>query len=304
MRVAILGATGMLGRMVLSYFLRHTNFDLLVTSREEFAGLPSKRCSTALLDATSSISAEMRHALKSCDVIINCIGLIKQKINDSSPDDVSRAILVNAVFPHRLQQAVTNQKTRIIQIATDCVYSGMNGRYHEQSPHDGHDVYGKSKSLGEVGAPNFCNLRCSIIGPEAGTQSSLLGWFLGQNLHAVINGFTNHTWNGITTYHFARIVHGIILSGTWPPSTRHVLPADSLTKAALLRIFAERFDRRDIAVNDMQTPQAIDRSLITRFPKDNTALWQAAGFGEPPTIAEMIASMPGEDYLHRGRHKD
>ena len=41
----------------------------------------------------------------------------------------------------------------ILQIATDCVYSGATGGYTESSSHDALDVYGKTKSLGEVALP-------------------------------------------------------------------------------------------------------------------------------------------------------
>jgi dTDP-4-dehydrorhamnose reductase len=44
---------------------------------------------------------------------------------------------------------------KIFQIATDCVFSGSKGNYNEKNLHDAFDVYGKSKSLGEINNKNF-----------------------------------------------------------------------------------------------------------------------------------------------------
>ena len=43
-----------------------------------------------------------------------------------------------------------NKKIKIFQIATDCVYSGRLGKYNEKSEHDDTDIYGVTKSLGEI----------------------------------------------------------------------------------------------------------------------------------------------------------
>ena len=47
------------------------------------------------------------------------------------------------------------KKTKIFQIATDCVFSGKIGGYNELSNHDDLDIYGVSKSMGEVKKRKF-----------------------------------------------------------------------------------------------------------------------------------------------------
>ncbi|MEC7900574.1 MAG: proline dehydrogenase family protein, partial [Acidobacteriota bacterium] len=42
----------------------------------------------------------------------------------------------------------------------------VKGAYKENDSHDAIDVYGKTKSLGEIKSENFFNIRCSIIGKE------------------------------------------------------------------------------------------------------------------------------------------
>ena len=93
-------------------------------------------------------------------------------------------------------------------MATDCVFSGQTGAYSESSAHDALDVYGKTKSLGEVPSPAVMNLRVSVIGK--GSQG-LYHWVASQPHGAVINGYLDHQWNGITSVEYGRIIAGIIL---------------------------------------------------------------------------------------------
>lgn len=150
--------------------------------------------------------------------VINCIGLIKPYCSD-----VIKAIQINSMFPYYLPEGS-------IQIATDCVFSGATGGYTESDLHDASDTYGQTKSLGE--ASHLNNLRCSIIGPEVHNHVSLLDWFMRQTK---VDGYINHYWNGITTYHFALIVQGILDEGIELPNIQHIVPADSVTKAELLQ---------------------------------------------------------------------
>lgn len=207
---------------------------------------------------------------KEGDWIVNAVGKIKPYC-----DNIPSAIKVNALFPHTLPP-------KTIQIATDCVYSGIKGKYVESDPHDATDVYGQTKSLGE--APHIKNLRCSIIGPEVKSHTSLLDWFLNQK---EANGFTNHLWNGVTTYHFAKIVQGVIREGIELPQLQHIVPADKVTKAELLRIIAKAYGKK-IKVTDVEAPEAIDRTLDTHNKAKNRTLWKAAGYDKPPTIEQMI----------------
>lgn len=208
------------------------------------------------------------------DWVINCIGLIKPYC-----DDVERAVRVNALFPHTFPSA------QVLQIATDCVFSGKKGNYSETDLHDALDVYGKTKSLGE--AKHIKNLRCSIIGPEVKTHTSLLDWFLSQK---EANGFTNHLWNGITTYHFAKICEGILREDIELPNIQHIVPGDQVTKAELLEIIAKAYKKK-IPVKRVQAPEAINRTLTTKNPELNLKLWKAAGYDKPPTIEQMVGEL-------------
>lgn len=221
-----------------------------------------------------ALDAELNSEFGGGERIINCIGKIKPYCND-----IEAAIRVNALFPHSLPVGT-------IQIATDCVYSGRKGNYTESDPHDALDVYGKTKSLGE--AEHLINLRCSIIGPELKNHTSLLDWFLAQE--GEVNGFTNHLWNGITTYHFAKICQGIIKEGIELPPLQHIIPWDVVTKAELLEIIADKY-HKNIKVKRIDAPERINRTLKTNNFKLNAKLWKAAGYITPPTIEEMLEEL-------------
>lgn len=248
----ILGSTGMLGSMVAKTW----DGPYMTVTRDAF-------------DAEKPFYGWY----KENDWIVNCVGVIKPYC-----DDVARAIKVNALFPHTLPP-------RTIQIATDCVFSGKKGKYVESDEHDATDVYGKTKSLGE--ASHIKNLRCSIIGPEIKNHISLLDWFLQQK---EANGFTNHLWNGITTLHYSKIVQGAIRASIELPQLQHIVPADKVTKAELLRIIAKAYKKK-IKITDMEAPEAIDRTLDTHNKAMNRKLWKAAGYDKPPTIQDMVEEL-------------
>lgn len=266
MKTAILGITGMLGGAMARKF--------------KFAGIDFDGFSRPAFDAESPNLS----LLAGYDYVINCIGIIKPYIHDDNANEVLRAIRVNSEFPY----ALAKLDSKVIQIATDCVWDGARGNYTETDSHNALDVYGKTKSLGEVRSDNFLNLRCSIIGPEQQNFCSLLEWFLHQPKNANLKGFQNHLWNGLTTDAFANICIGIIANNAWFNGTQHIVPADIMTKAQMLHTFADCFNRRDIHISDTDAPTPINRTLATNNAARNKDLWRFGGYSSIPTIRQMI----------------
>jgi len=271
-KVAILGVTGMLGSALLDEF---SDYDLIKTTRNE-------------LDAQNCTVESIARTIDNTVYVINCIGIIKPYIHDNNSFEVQRAIEVNGLFPHKLAEAAKITGAKVIQIATDCVYDGVKGGYKEDDKHNAIDVYGKTKSLGEVSADNFLNLRCSIIGREKKSYLSLLEWFLNQPKGAKLKGFKNHFWNGVTTNAFAKICKGIIQNNAYFSGLQHIVAADSPSKAQMLHIFKEVFKRGDMEIDDINAPIGIDRTLSTNNETQNKNLWHFAGYKEIPSVEEMI----------------
>ena len=226
--------------------------------------------------------------LEGVSYIVNCIGMISHVIDDTEPTDQALAFSVNSLFPQELAHFAANQNMKVIQIATDCVFSGDSGGYDESSTHDATDVYGRSKSLGEISAWNFMNLRSSIIGRESRGYFSLLEWVIRQPPHAEVSGFIDRRWNGITTKAFARIVKGVLENQLFRPGLQHIVPANTVSKADLVRLIAVNFSRLDISVLETKSGFPKDLTLSTSNKDFNSTLWAMAGYSGVPTIQELI----------------
>ncbi len=279
-KVLILGSSGMLGSMVSNYLITNPRLNVNCTQRKE-------NFNTIIFDAENP---DFEVINSNYDYIVNCIGLIKPLINDFNRDDIKKAIKINSLFPTLLSENFSNKKTKIIQIATDCVYSGNKGQYSETDKHDALDVYGKTKSLGEVNAENFYNIRCSIIGPEYNKKISLLEWFLKQETKSELNGYTNHFWNGVTTLHFAKLLETIIIEDIELPNTIHFLPRNIVSKYDLLKIFS-KVHNKPHTINKSETEPGINRTLATEKTELTNMLWKKMGYEDVPTIEQMVEEL-------------
>ena len=284
-KILVLGASGMLGHTV-SRVLKFEN--LSVTDGVRSSKSQSGFSPELVFDATDPFSMQTQYELDAYDYVINCSGVIKQKSNEEDSAEIENAIKVNSLFPFALSDMALKFGFKVIQIATDCVYDGHEGRYTEKSIHNATDVYGKTKSLGEVKSKEVMNIRTSIVGIEDNSNYSLLSWFLSQQSNAKIEGFTNHLWNGVTTYHFAKVVAGIIKNSEFEAGTFHLVPAEDVSKYQLLHFFSIYFDREDVEIIKNAKSDAIDRTLSTLNQASNLKFWKSAGYNEPQRISTMI----------------
>ena len=290
-RVLVVGSTGMLGGTVYQT-LNGSDIEVLEASRSR--GL--------IFDAEVELAGELlrKASLKPGDFVVNCVGLTKTHITEDKKETIERALRLNVLFPIDLARAAEELNLRVIQVATDCVFSGGKGKYLESSPHDAYDAYGKSKSLGEVKSEHVMHLRCSLVGPEGdGRQSLFFEWVRALEPKSQINGYVNHHWNGLTSLAFAKIVAGILQSDTFIPGTHHLVPADQLTKYELIKLELELLKREDVQVEAFQAEEYIDRTLATHAPETNIMLFAVAGYKRVPTIREMMEELPWEALKER-----
>ncbi|MGA3023281.1 MAG: sugar nucleotide-binding protein [Bryobacteraceae bacterium] len=299
-KVLITGGSGMLGSMAVDCLSRSRELEVTATVRDAsflatlapiFPGVHWE-----LFDVERAGGDRLARLVEGHEWIVNAIGITKPLINDRRWTDLERAVKINAAFPIELARAAETCGARVLQIATDCAYSGARGPYRESSAHDALDVYGKTKSLGEVPHPSVHHLRCSIIGPEPGEGRFLLSWLLGQPRQARVKGYVNHFWNGVTTLQFAQLCAGVIRNDVRLPQLQHVVPGDAVSKAELLRIMAEAYGRDDIHVDPVRVDTVVDRTLATEDSGMNADIWAAAGHQSAPTIASMVAAMAMWNY--------
>lgn len=279
-KILILGATGMLGHKLMQ--ILSPKFKVTGTVR----GSATKYKSHPILgdmpllgdvqaenfDSIIDVVGQVRP-----DVIINCIGIIKQH---PSAKDPLQSIAINALFPHRLGKLCQASGIRLIHISTDCVFSGKKGYYSEDDLPDPEDLYGRTKLLGEVASPGCLTIRTSIIGRELQGRLGLIEWFLSQSGKDV-RGFAGAIYTGFTTQVFAEIIGKVIMNrpdlhGIWHVSS------NPISKYDLLGIVNRELG---LGINiEKESTFCCDRSL------NSTRFQEATGY-EPPSWGEMIHLM-------------
>ena len=293
--VLILGSSGMLGIEVLKELSSNPAIKVYATYRKrrdlkiikKIVGKKFQSISWYKFAIDGKYELSLKKIIKKKDYVINCIGLIKPYINDQDQLSIQHALNINSLFPHVLSKNCST-KTKIFQIATDCVYDGEKGNYSELDSHNARDVYGKSKSLGEVNSKNFYNLRCSIIGKEIKNFKSLIDWFFSNKKNSKINGFTNHIWNGVTTKYFAKIMRILVTSNLEIPNLIHIVPNNKITKYQLLKLLGKKFKRNDLIISKVKTKTKVDRSLSSTNKEYITKINRLMGYNRSPSISEII----------------
>jgi len=288
-RVLILGGKGMLGQMVERLLSKSDGIDVKHTSR-------GQESTSFYFNAEEGIDGlhEIVEHHGTFDYFINCIGILKNKIDEKESKSVRRAILVDALFPHDLAVLAQETGTRVIHISTDGVFASNAGVCIEDRSPDCNDVYGKTKSLGEVIAPSFLNIRCSIIGHNLPKKQGLLEWFHNQPPGAEVHGYTNHMWNGVTTLQFAKLCRELILQDFFDVARdeapiHHFCPNQAISKYDLLQLFKTAF-RPDITVKPVADQgKPISRILDTRY----NSLRDLFDYGQPMehAIKELTKEM-------------
>lgn len=209
-------------------------------------------------------------------VVINCIGLVKQL---AESDDPLSAIPINSLLPHRLAKLCKLFNARLIHISTDCVFSGNKGMYRENDPSDANDIYGKTKFLGEVDYANAITLRTSIIGHELEGSRSLVDWFLSQTNS--IKGYKRAIFSGLPTIEIARIIRDHVIPYPQLHGLYHV-SADPISKYDLLVLIAKIYGKSIEIQSDFL--YQIDRSL-------NSDRFQRVTHYKPKSWPELITVM-------------
>jgi dTDP-4-dehydrorhamnose reductase len=263
--ILILGATGMLGHTLFKSLSKDPQLQVFGTARQKTAKTYfSKELVKRVLvnvDVESDQSLLAVFNKVKPDVIINCVGLIKQV---GAANDVLQAIPINSLLPHRLTYLAKQIRARLLLMSTDCVFSGEKGNYKESDQADCTDLYGQSKILGEIiDQPHVITIRTSIIGHELRGGHSLVNWFLKQK--GIATGYTKAIYSGLPTIELANIIHNLILPNP-KLSGLYQIASEPISKFDLLSLIANTYKKK-VALTKASTPK-IDRSLsYAKFKK-------------------------------------
>ena len=208
------------------------------------------------------------------DVVINCIGVVKQRANRISNDEM---MLVNAQFPHELVKVSNSCGARVIHISTDCVFSGDKGDYVETDVPDPVDVYGSSKLAGEIVDDHNLTIRTSHVGRELTNFTSLFEWILS-NRNKQVAGFSKAKYSGLTTFSLSELIKQLLTTGSKLNGLVHVA-STPITKFKLITELNSRLGL-GISVN-VDESVVVDRSLRSSQWLSNLGI-------ETPSWDEML----------------
>lgn len=281
MKVLVLGASGMLGNAVLRLLGASDGYEVFGSVRSAAAArlLPAelRDCIVTGVDVENQDSLAALLGRVRPDAVINCVGIVKQLQEASDP---LTTLPINAMLPHRLARMCDLVGARLVHVSTDCVFTGTKGMYLESDPPDAIDLYGRSKSLGEVDYPHAVTLRTSIIGHElGGSAHGLVEWFLAQKDQ--VRGFTKAIFSGLPTVELAAVIRDRVLPAAQLRGVYHVSAAP-IDKHSLLNLLAQAYGRPTRIVPDGQL--VIDRSL------DSSRFRSATGY-QPPAWPELVRRM-------------
>ncbi|WP_424627535.1 dTDP-4-dehydrorhamnose reductase family protein [Bradyrhizobium sp. SYSU BS000235] len=255
--VLVLGATGMLGHTVLRDFAVDERFRVYGSARSDrllgslSASVRDRIVGNVNVEDTDSL-LKLFDQVKP-DVVVNCIGLVKQLADSNDP---LLAVPINTILPHRLARLCAVVSARFVHVSTDCVFDGKKGGYVETDPADAQDLYGRSKHMGEVDYANAITLRTSIIGPELGSAVGLLGWFLKSE--GQVSGFNKAVFSGFPTVELSHIIRNHVISRPQMRGLYHVAAAP-INKYDLLCLVAQVYGKKIEITPDSKL--VIDRSL-------------------------------------------
>lgn len=256
MKFLVIGSNGMAGHII-SLYLKEQGHDVTGYAREK-----SKYVDTVVGDATDFELLKNTIMHEKYDSVINCVGIL----NQFAESDHANAVLVNGYLPHYLAKITEGTDIQIIQMSTDCVFSGKTGNYTESSIPDGTLFYDKSKAIGELDDDKNITLRNSIVGPDIKARGiGLLNWFMQQE--GSINGFTGAIWTGQTTLQLAKTMeqaaklraHGLI----------NMVPDESINKYELLKLFNRYIRQNPIEIKPVDKFVANKSLIRTRFDEFN-----------------------------------
>ena len=274
MKFLILGSTGMAGHLITTYLRERGH---------EVNGLARRKISPhvdTVLDVTRQ--RELAEIIRDgdFDCVVNCVGILNRDADEHKP----LAVRINSELPHFLAETTVDLPTKIIQLSTDCVFSGARGGYREDDFPDGKTFYDRTKALGELVDDKNVTFRNSIIGGDIERDGiGLLNWFLQRT--GAVNGYTQSIWSGVTTLFLAQAVERAALENL--RGLYQLTNNTPITKHELLKLFAKVFGKKT------------EISPVEGVKADKTLL-NTKTFGLAPSYEKMLVDL--RDWMIR--HKN
>ena len=284
MKILIFGGDGMIGHKM-AQVLSVQNHEIVISIREKKDLTLKSISSKSKVFFNDFLKDNILDFLVKVnpDVIINAIGVtIRRGVNEN----ISDTIYLNSLFPHQISRWALAFKKRLIHFSTDCVFSGSEGSYLEDTTPDALDYYGKTKGLGEINSKSSLTIRSSMIGPELFNKTELFEWIIN-NKEKEINGFSTVMYSGVTSVYMARLVANLIdnhknLRGIYNIASKPI------SKFELLHLINDNFDL-GLIIND-------DKTVISNKTLNDSKIEKEIGL-QAPSWDELIFELK-KDYMN------
>ncbi|MCI8402823.1 MAG: sugar nucleotide-binding protein [Lachnospiraceae bacterium] len=255
MKFLILGCNGMAGHMI-SLYLKEQGYEVDGFGRSESPFVRTIKGDARDIDLLSKI-------IKGGDyrIVVNCIGIL----NKFAESDHEAAVFLNSYLPQYLAKVTKDMYTQIIQISTDCVFSGSRGGYGESDFPDGELFYDRSKALGEIVNSKDVTFRMSIIGPDINRDGiGLINWFLQQK--GQVKGYKNAFWTGQTTLQLAKTIENAAIGHIH--GLYNMVPKEKISKYNMLLLFNKYLRKIPIEIipeENFKVDKSLTRSNFEAF---------------------------------------
>jgi dTDP-4-dehydrorhamnose reductase len=230
MRILVLGIDGMIGHKIAQSLSE--DFTIIGTTRKKniLQNIGIKKGEFVLHDFLNDNTLDLLKSINP-DVLINCVGTtIRRGVSENK----NNTELLNSELPHILNKWAVQNNKKFIHFSTDCVFNGKKGNYLDYSKSDANDIYGLSKSKGEINNDKSLTVRCSIIGREIFNHTELFEWLFSMK-NKKVEGYKNVIYSGVTSTWMGKTIKHIIknqieLNGIYNISSTPISKYDLLIK--------------------------------------------------------------------------
>ena len=197
-RILVTGASGLLGNRIVEHAIAKGH-----QVYSAYQHNPPKLGTPLILDQTIQAEVEKAVSRASPDTIVNSAALTDVDVCEQEPD---RARLVNSVSVEHLAKSARANKSFLVQVSTDYVFSGDKGSYSETDSPSPVNEYGRSKLEGEkmamlAGERNWSIARASVVygwgRPQRGNAATYVYDKLskGEQIRMVRDQYCSPTYN-------------------------------------------------------------------------------------------------------------
>lgn len=294
-RIVIIGATGMLGKDFVSFFLNLDGYEVYAISKNKSLVLPYHDINIVHVDVTDEIA--FSKCIKDIDpqIIIHCAAITNIDACEVNKDF---ALLLHSEVVKVI--SLVCPKAKFIYISTDSVFNGYEGNYYESDIPDPLNYYATTKYLGEKNSASFMInhiiVRTNIYGYHLFEQPSLSEWALANlKKDQPFIGFTDVYFNPVYTGQLTLIIKKLI----------------DLNYVGIINVSSDTFVSKYLFLKMVAKQFGYDPNLIQGYPFDpqlfnaprsnnttlNTSrLKEIVGF--VPKLSEGIASFQTEYFKH------